>query len=208
MGERIGIYGGTFDPPHHGHLVAATEVWAVLGLDRLLFMPAGRPPHKGDVAVSAAHHRVRMVELAIAGRPHFALSDLDLDPARPSYTADLLARLRTAWGDDPDLFFVMGEDSLRDFPRWRDPARIAALAHLAVVTRPNVAVDLDAVVAAVPGLAGRVHCVAIPELDIASRDLRDRVAQGRPIAYQVPPAVEDYIRERGLYRPQEQGDAR
>lgn len=200
MSERIGIYGGTFDPPHHGHLVAATEVWSALRLDRLLFMPAGRPPHKGGVAISEAHHRVRMLELAIAGRPHFGLSDLDLDPGHPSYTAELLARLRATWGDAPDLFFVMGEDSLRDFPRWRNPERIAALAHLAVVTRPNVGVDLDAVTRAVPALAGRVHCVAIPELDIASHDLRARVAEGRPIAYQVPLAVEDYIREQMLYR--------
>lgn len=197
---RIGIYGGTFDPVHHGHLVAATEVWASLRLDRLVFMPAGRPPHKGGQAISPAAQRVRMLELAIAGRPHFALSGLDLAADRPSYTAELLARLRVAWGERHDLFFVMGEDSLRDFPTWREPGRIAALAQLAVVARPNVEADCAAVARAVPGLAGRIHLVPTPELDIASHDLRARVAAGRPIAYQVPPAVEEYIAREGLYR--------
>jgi nicotinate-nucleotide adenylyltransferase len=141
-----------------------------------------------------------MLELATAGRAGFALSALDLADDRPSYTADLLARLRDAWGAQHELFFVMGEDSLRDFPTWREPGRIAALAQLAVVARPNVEVDCDAVVRAVPALAGRVHLVPIPELDIASHDLRARVAAGRPIAYQVPSAVEEYISREGLYR--------
>jgi nicotinate-nucleotide adenylyltransferase len=198
--QRIGIYGGTFDPVHQGHLVAATEVWSALRLDRLVFMPAGQPPHKRDLAISEAQHRVRMLELATAGRDHFALSTLDLAPDRPSYTADLLAHIRTAWGAAHELFFVMGEDSLRDFPRWHAPEQVAALAQLAVVTRPNVAVEVEAIVHAVPALAGRVHCIAIPQLDIASHDLRERVATGRPIAYQVPAEVEDYIAREDLYR--------
>jgi len=197
---RIGIYGGTFDPVHHGHLVAATEVRATLRLDRLVFMPAGRPPHKDDQTISSAEHRLRMLELAIVGRPRFALSMLDLADDRPSYTAALLGRLRATWGAQHELFFVMGEDSLRDFPGWREPERIAALAQLAVVTRPNVTADYDAVVRALPALAGRIHLIPIPQLDIASHDLRARVAAGRPIAYQVPPAVEEYIAREGLYR--------
>ncbi len=199
--RRIGIYGGTFDPVHHGHLVAASEVHATLGLDHLVFMPAGQPPHKRDQTITDAPHRVRMLEFAIAGRAQFALSTRDLAPDRPSYTADLLADLHEAWGEDHSLFFVMGEDSLRDFPKWRNPDRIAALAQLAVVTRPNVAVEIDAIIRAVPALTGRIHPVAIPQLDIASHDLRDRVAAARPIAYQVPPAVERYIRDAGIYRP-------
>ena len=192
--------GGTFDPVHHGHLVAAAEVHASLRLDHLVFMPAGQPPHKRDLTISDARHRVRMLELATAGRPHFALSALDLAADRPSYTADLLAHLRATWGAAHDLFFVMGEDSRRDFPQWHAPERVAALAHLAVVTRPNIETDLDAIVRAVPALAGRIHCIAIPQLDIASHDLRARVAAGRPIAYQVPAAVEAYIAEARLYR--------
>ncbi len=197
---RIGIYGGTFDPVHHGHLIAATEVQATLRLDHLVFMPAGRPPHKGGLAISPAEHRLRMLELAIAGRAQFALSTLDLADDRPSYTAELLARLRGNWGAQHDLFFVMGEDSLRDFPGWREPMRIAALAQLAVVTRPNVTADYGAVVRAIPALAGRIHLVPIPQMDIASHDLRARIAAGRPIAYQVPPAVEEYIVREQLYR--------
>jgi nicotinate-nucleotide adenylyltransferase len=197
---RIGVYGGTFDPVHHGHLVAAAEVCAVLSLDRLVFMPAGRPPHKGGQAISPAAQRVRMLELAIEGRPRFAVSALDLGDDRPSFTAALLARLRDAWGERHELFFVMGEDSLRDFPTWREPGRIAALARLVVVTRPGVEADCDAVVRAVPALAGRIHLVPIPQLEIASSDLRARVAEGRPIAYQVPGAVEEYIGREELYR--------
>ena len=201
-GRRLGILGGTFDPIHHGHLVAASEVAAVLALDRLIFMPAGYPPHKRGLAISAARHRLRMIELAIAGRPQFALDTLDLTGDVPSYTFELLARLRERERLRPEdeLFFVMGEDSLRDFPTWREPARVAALARLAVVTRPQVEADVDTVVRAVPGAAGRIHCLPIPQLAIASNDLRERVAAGRPIAFQVPPAVEAYIAEHGLYR--------
>ncbi len=199
-GPRIGIYGGTFDPVHVGHLVAASEVRAALALDRVIFMPAGRPPHKQSYPISAAAARLRMLRLAIAGRPGFGLATLDLAGAAPSYTVDLLARVRAAWGGLGDLFFIMGEDSLRDFPGWREPGRIAALARLAVVTRPHVGVDLDAITRAVPQAAGRIDCVAIPQLDVSSRDLRARVAAGRPIAYQVPRAVEDFILATGLYR--------
>lgn len=197
---RIGVYGGTFDPVHHGHLIAAVEVCAVLGLDRLVFMPAGRPPHKGGRAISPAAQRVRMLELAIAGRAELAISGLDLGEDRPSFTAELLARLRGEWGAQHALFFVMGEDSLRDFPKWREPGRIAELAQLVVVARPGVEVDSGAVIAQVPELAGRIHLVAIPEMQIASSDLRARVAEGRPIAFQVPGAVEEFIGREGLYR--------
>jgi nicotinate-nucleotide adenylyltransferase len=174
----------------------------VLRLDQVVFMPAGQPPHKDDLVIAERAHRWAMLELAIAGRPQFALSDLDFASDTPAYTADLLARLRSTLQPGDDLYFVMGEDSLRDFPRWREPERIANLARLAVVTRPRIEVDIASVVRAVPALAGRVACVAIPELDIASHDLRARVAAGRPIAYQVLRTVEDYIFEHDLYRTQ------
>lgn len=198
--RRLGIYGGTFDPIHHGHLIAATEVCAVLGLDTLVFMPAGQPPHKRNVPITGAHHRARMIALAIAGHPGLALSALDLMPDRPAYTADLLARLRDAWGPQHELFFVLGADALRDLPGWHAPEQVAALARLAVVARPGVDVDLAALTRAVPTTAGRLHPVSIPLLDIASHDLRERIATARPITFQVPPAVEDYIVAQGLYR--------
>jgi nicotinate-nucleotide adenylyltransferase len=198
--RRLGIYGGTFDPPHQGHLIAATEVRAALGLDTVVFMPAGQPPHKRDQTLTPAQGRVRMIELAIAGRIGLALSTLDLAEDRPAYTADLLARLRDLWGPQHDLFFVLGGDALRDFPGWHAPERIVALAQLAVVARPGVTTDLAAITRAVPATAGRLHPVAIPLIDIASHDLRARVATDRPIAFQVPLAVEDYIAAEGLYR--------
>ncbi len=202
MAQRIGIYGGTFDPIHHGHLVAAIEVLSVMRLDTLVFMPAGVPPHKRHLAISKSQHRVQMVALAIAEQPQFTLSTLDLAPDRPAYTADLLAHLRDRWGAHHELFFIMGEDSLRDFPKWRTPDQIATLAQLIVVTRPNIEVDLATVTTTVPALAGRIHLVGIPQLDIASSDLRTRVATGQPIAFQVPTTVERYIREVGLYTTQ------
>lgn len=140
-----------------------------------------------------------MLELAIAGNPAFELSRIDLERDGPSYTADLLARV----GEErptADLVFLMGEDSLRDFPGWHEPGRIAALAELGVATRPGVAMDLDAVGQRVPETRGRVHVVAVPAIGISSRDIRHRVASGRPITYLVPEAVERYIREHRLYR--------
>ncbi len=201
--RRLGIYGGTFDPLHHGHLIAATEVRVALGLDAVVFMPAGQPPHKRDLTITPAEQRVRMIALAIAGHPGLALSILDLAPDRPAYTADLLARLCDVWGADHELFFVLGADALRDFPGWRAPEQIAALARLAIVARPGVTVDLAAIERAVPATAGRLHPVAIPLIDIASHDLRARVAARRPITFQVPPAVEAYIAATGLYRQEE-----
>ena len=198
--RRLGLYGGTFDPIHVGHLIAAAEVQAALGLDRVLFLPAGQPPHKRGREITPAAHRVRMIELAIAGRPGLGISDLDLDPGQPSYTVYLLTRAREAYGEGVEIFFVMGEDQLRDLPTWHQPARVAELARLAVVTRPNVGADLDEIARAVPAVAGRIHCVEIPQIDIASSDIRARVVAGRPIAYQVPRPVEDYIVAHQLYR--------
>ena len=162
--------------------------------------PPGSRRHKRDLTITPAAQRVRMIELAIAGHAGLALSTLDLADDRPAYTAELLARLRDVWGADHELFFVLGADALRDFPGWRSPERVAALAQLAVVARPGVMVDLAAIARAVPATAGRLHPVAIPLIDIASHDLRARVAAARPITFQVPPAIEEYIAAQGLYR--------
>lgn len=196
--SRIGVFGGTFDPPHIGHLIIAAELRHALRLDHVLFVPAGRPPHKPET-VSDDDDRLAMVRLAIAGDPAFAVSTVDVDRGGPSYSADLLAILK---GEFPDasLAFLMGEDSLRDFPSWHRPGTIATLAELGVATRPGVEVDLGTVLRAVPEAAGRVVLVPTPSIGVSSRDLRRRVATGAPIAHQVPAAVERYIRERGLYR--------
>lgn len=197
---RLGILGGTFDPIHHAHLGAAEEARSQLGLDCVLFMPAGDPPHKPLRPISPALHRVRMVQLAIADRPYFAVSRVDLDRAGPSYTVDALRLLRAEWGPGPQFFFIEGSDSLAEILTWYHPERILELTDLAVVLRPGAAVDVPALEARLPALAGRIHWVRMPLLDISSTDLRARVRDGRPISYLVPPAVEAYIHEHGLYR--------
>ncbi|HET9016648.1 MAG TPA: nicotinate-nucleotide adenylyltransferase [Thermomicrobiaceae bacterium] len=197
--SRLGIFGGTFDPIHLGHLIIATELADRLELERVLFLPAARPPHKTDVEISPDVDRATMVELAVAGQPRFGVSYVDL--ARPglSYTADSLATLG-ATHPDMDLYFLMGQDSLRDLPTWHDPNRIARQAMLGVALRPSVTVDVEAIVRSVPEAAGRIALVGVPLIQIASRVIRERVRAGRPISYQVTPAVERYINRRGLYR--------
>jgi nicotinate-nucleotide adenylyltransferase len=197
--RRLGILGGTFDPVHHGHLIAAAELRHALRLDRVLLVPNATPPHKPGVPVSAAADRLAMLALAIDGVDWLAIDRLELERGGRSYTADTLAALGRQY-PDATLVFLMGEDSLRDLPTWHQPERIVGLAEIGVATRPNVDVDLEALYRSVPGARGRVSIVEIPEVAIASRDLRLRVATGRPISFQVPPLVERFILQRGLYR--------
>lgn len=200
MIRRLGILGGTFDPVHHAHLVAAQEAQHQLVLDRVLFVPAGDPPHKPSQPLSPTHHRLRMLELAIADQPHFAISRVDLDRPGPCYTVDTLALLRSEWGPGPTFFFVEGSDSLADMPSWYQPQRLLELCELVVVERPGVELDLSQLKRQLPGITSRIHWVQMPLLEISSTGLRTRVRAGRPISYLVPPAVEVYIREHGLYR--------
>jgi nicotinate-nucleotide adenylyltransferase len=197
---RLGLLGGTFDPPHYGHLVAAQEVAWRLQLDRVLFLPARQNPLKRDEPSSSAEDRCEMVRLAIANNPLLELSRLDLDRPPPSYTVDLLKVLHTP---DNELFFVVGADILPELPRWRAPDEILRLARLSVVNRPGApAPDLDALDTLQPGARERVDVVQIPGVAIASRELRERVRSRQPIRYLTPPAVERYIHERGLYTRQ------
>ena len=197
--RRLGIFGGTFDPIHHGHLVAAEEALYQLGLDKVLFVPAGAPPHKPSRPISPADHRVRMVELAIAGKPRFALSRVDLDRPGPCYSVDMLALLRLEWGSGPGLYFIVGADSLSEMATWYQPQRLIELCELAVVERPGSEIDLAQVEGQLPGVSDRLHRVQMPRLQISSSDLRARRRAGRSISYLVPPAVEAYIVEHGLY---------
>ena len=205
MIRRVGILGGTFDPVHHGHLVAAEEARYQLGLDRVLFVPAAHPPHKPRQPITPAHHRLRMIELAIAPSPHLAVSRVDLDRPGPSYTVDTLDLLRAEWGPDALLFFIQGADLLADILTWHQPQRLIQLCQLAVVERADVEIDLQYLEGHLPGLSSRIHWVRMPGLDISSRDLRARVRRGRPISHLVPRAVEAYILEQGLYRDIEGG---
>lgn len=199
MRQRLGILGGTFDPIHHGHLVAAEEARHQLDLERVLFVPAGSPPHKPLQPITPAGHRLNMVELAIASNRHLAISHVDLDRSGPSYTVDTLDLLRAEWGPDALLFFIGGADLLADILTWHQPQRLIESCELAVVERPGVELDLEPLEEQLPGLTARIHWVRMPGLDISSRDLRARVREGRPISYLVPRAVEAYILEQGLY---------
>jgi nicotinate-nucleotide adenylyltransferase len=194
------VLGGTFDPIHYGHLVAAQEAQYQLALDRVLLVPVGQPPHKLDEPLSPVAHRVRMIEMALEGRSRFALSRIDVDRPGPQYTADTLGLLHEAWGPGTRLFFIAGSDSLADILEWRDPERILAQAELAVVARPGADVDVEALERRLPDLGQRLHWVQMPLLEISSTDLRARVREGRPISFFLPPAVEGYILKHGLYR--------
>lgn len=197
---QLGILGGTFDPIHHGHLLAAEETRHQLALARVLFLPAGKPPHKPDWPISAIQHRLRMVELAIAENPHFSISRVDVDRSGPSYTVDTLKLLRAEVGPGPVLFFIMGADLLVNILDWYQPQRLIELCQLAVVGRPRIEVDLPQLERQLPGLTDRIHQVQMPHLEISSSNLRARVRDGRSISYMVPAAVESYIRKEGLYR--------
>ena len=197
--RRIGVFGGTFDPIHVGHLVLVSELRHALGLDHVLLVPAGDPPHKPDQLLSPVEHRVRMLRIAIEGREHFSIDPVDIDRGGPSYTMDTLEQLHRQNPCDC-LVFLMGEDSLRDLHTWREPERILELAEIGVGCRPNVRLDLDTVYDRLPGTRGRVTLVDVPLIEISSRAIRQRVASGAPIAYQVTREVEKYIEAHGLYR--------
>jgi nicotinate-nucleotide adenylyltransferase len=203
-GRRVAVFGGSFDPVHHGHLIAAEEARWALGLDRVLFVPAAVPPHKPGDELASAAHRLAMLELALAGNPGFAISRVDLDRPGPHFTVDMLALVAETQPPGTELFFLLGADSLRDLPTWRDPAGILARARLAVVARPGYEPDLAALSRLLPQLGERLHRVPVPPIGIAASDLERRVREGRPIRYQLPAAVEDYIRAQGLYRAKPQ----
>ena len=196
--QRIGVLGGTFDPIHIGHLVVADNALQQLALDTILFAPAGQPPHKPDRAISSATDRKAMIEIAIAGRPEFARSDIDIDREGPSFTVDLLRRIDETFSPAA-LFFVMGADSLRDFSTWSRPESILQIARIAVARRPGAIID-DHVMSSVPGLAERLHLLDSPLSHISSTDLRARVRRGQTIRYLLPQGVHDYIDAKYLYR--------
>ena len=199
--RRIGVLGGTFDPIHNGHLAIARGAHQELGLERVLVVPARNPWLKGEQAITPAAHRLRMIELAIAGDERLALSTVDLEREGPSYTVDTLADVRAALGPQVALYFILGADALADLPSWHEPQRVIALCHLAVAMRSGrEGLALDALEARVPGIAGRTIPLNNELVAVSSSEIRGLIAQGRPIAGLVPAAVERYIAEHGLYR--------
>lgn len=200
MTKRLGIYGGTFDPPHLGHLILAETAADALDLHTVLFAPAADPPHKLATEIRArAEHRVRMAELAISDNVRFDLSRVDVDRPGPHYSVETLKLLREEF-PGAELYFMIGGDSLRDLPKWSRPDELITLARLAVMRRPGASPDLDALEQQIPGLRARVDWVTAPLIDIAASDIARQIAAGRSVRYQVLDPVLAYINEHGLYR--------
>lgn len=198
--RRVGILGGTFDPPHIGHLWLATLAADSLDLGHVLLMPAARPPHKSRT-ISNAADRVMMTRLAISGDARLDLSLVEMERPGPSYTVDSLAQLRTHLGAEVGLVLIMAADSFAQVETWRDPDRLLDLAEWAVGPRPGTPMpDREALRERFGAKAARIHLLEGPSLDLSSSEIRSRVAAGRPIRYLVPRAVEELIDARGLYR--------
>jgi nicotinate-nucleotide adenylyltransferase len=187
---RLGLFGGTFDPPHVGHLLVAQEVSEQLSLDRVLFVVSGRPPHKLGEVVTAPHIRAEMTNGAVEGNPNFEVSEVEFRRAGPTYTVDTL-RLFRSIHPDSELFFILGADQLAEFHEWNEPEEILRLATLVAVARDGVVPD---------GLG--VDCVplTIPRLDISSSEIRTRIRAGRSARYLVPDATRRIIETHCLYR--------
>jgi nicotinate-nucleotide adenylyltransferase len=192
---RIGLMGGTFDPIHHGHLVAAEETRHALPLDRVVFVPAGHPWQKSHADVTPATHRYEMVRLATRDNDAFEVSRVDLEREGPTYTIDTLRAVRSERPDD-ELFFITGADAILEILTWKDPEEALELATFVGVTRPGH--ELGELAAL--GVAERVIVLEIAALAISSTDIRLRVSEGRPVRYLVPGEVKAYIEEHGLYR--------
>jgi len=199
-GHRIGVFGGTFDPIHIGHLILAEEAWFQLKLDCVYLVPAGDPPHKQDRRLTLVEHRIRMAELATAEIDYLQVSRIDADRPGPHYTVDMVRLLRQQVGPAVEIYFLMGMDSLRDLPKWYDPAWLVENCTLVALSRHDVELDWEKLNAALPGIRDRVIILDMPELEIASHAIQARVRDGQPIRHQVPRAVEAYIYKHGLYR--------
>ena len=195
---RLGIFGGTFDPPHLGHLALASAALEQLILDKVLWVVSGQSPLKLDRALSPAEIRVEMVQAALAGNPAFALSRVDLDRPGPHYTVDTLEILGREF-PGAKLYFLMGEDSLRDLPKWQRPHEIISQTWLAVSGRPGALADLADLEQSLPGVTVRVVWVQSPLVAIASSDIQRRIREGQSVREMVPPGVLAIIERERLY---------
>lgn len=200
--KRIGIFGGTFDPPHLGHLVAAESVREEHNLDEVIFVPSGGPPHKSAGGVSSARHRFLMTALATVGNSAFSTSRIELDRPPPSFTVDTLRQLRAERGDATDLHFIIGADALLELRTWKSPDEVLRLCRMVAVTRPGFALS------SIPERLGelfehhadRILVTQIPALDVSASEVRRRIQTGRSIRYLVPDMVREYIEAHQLYQ--------
>jgi nicotinate-nucleotide adenylyltransferase len=196
---RIGVLGGTFDPVHLGHLFLAEEARDQLDLSAVYFVPAGDPPHKQGRRLVPAEDRLRMIEIAIAGNDAFRASRADVDRPGPHYTLDMVHILQAQFPRCGELYFLMGYDSLAEFPTWHRARELLAACHLVALTRHDVPLDWDYLESHLPGIRERVTLLDMPELEIASHQIQERIRTARTIRYLVPDGVRSYIEDRGLY---------
>ncbi|MEW6650635.1 MAG: nicotinate-nucleotide adenylyltransferase [Chloroflexota bacterium] len=197
---QLGVFGGTFDPPHVGHLILASEAVEQLRLDRLLWVLTPDPPHKQGQVISSLEARLKLVQAAIGDNPCFELSLIEVDRPGPHYALDTVRLLKQAF-EDARIFYLIGGDSLRDLPGWHRPGDlIAEISTLGVVRRPGDQIDLSRLEQAVPGLSARIEFIDAPLMEISAREIRQRVAEGRHYRYYLPPAVYTIIEQMGLYR--------
>lgn len=224
MMPRLGVLGGTFNPIHHGHLVAAAEVTEQFALERLIILPTHYPPHKQTPDLPAPHHRLTMAVLATTDHPLFTVCDLEITRPGPSYTVETMPALARRYGAEAEFFFIVGIDVFRDFASWKEAAALLRLCHFVVISRPpyefvELRSHLERTLAAVspgarfeprPGLAGEqavgligspfsVYPCRVPHLEISSTEIRERVRHGRTIRYLLPDVAAQYIYQEGLY---------
>jgi nicotinate-nucleotide adenylyltransferase len=198
---KIAVLGGTFDPIHSGHLMVAAVVCERLASTEVVFVPAGQPWLKADRLISPVADRIEMVRLAIRGNRHYRLSAVETERFGPTYTVDTIRELKAQVSDQDELHFILGWDNLLDLPRWHKPMELISLCKLVAVPRIGFRVPEETTLEKLlPGLSKRVILLDKPEIDISASIIRERVSRGLPITNLVPPAVEAYIRGKGLYK--------
>ncbi len=192
--RKVGIFGGTFDPIHAGHLITAQEVLTKCGLEKVIFVPSADPPHKERRPLTRAGDRLRMVSLAVEGDPRFSVSSIELERPGKSYTVDTLRQMRESFGPDVELCFIIGADNVPEMRTWKEPERIFDLTEVIVATRTGFEPhSLD------EPFSERMTFISTPEIAISSTEIRRRVKRGQSIRYWVPQEVERYIAEKELY---------
>ena len=197
--KRVGIFGGTFDPIHIGHLIVAETIMDEFHLDKVVFIPAAVPPHKLDKQISPAKHRYMMTMLATCSNPRFQVSDMEMHRQGPSYSRDTLAQLIEEHGRDTEFHFIVGADSVENLHTWNRIDELLTMCHFIGASRPGCMPDMEKIAQRFGPLAEKIHCLETPELEISSTEIRHRVGQKRTIRYIVPETVEQYIYKEKLY---------
>lgn len=199
--RKLGIMGGTFDPIHIGHLVTAEAVRMEYGLDVVLFVPAGHPPHKSDALITPMLHRYNMTVMATCSNPFFYVSSIEMERSGPSYTIDTVKELIKQYGEQTEVYFITGTDTIHELPTWHNITELLQLCRFVGAARPGCNSMVDSIIERFGEIGSqRIHHLATPELEISSTDIRERIREGRSIKYIVPEKVEQYILKENLYQ--------